>query len=132
MKMTLFDRRLNARPHFMCYLLFQSMFFLSFLIMLHSVLIIFIATLSLYLGTLSAARNLHNYLLRNVIRAPMTTFFDITPAGRIINRFSHDVDTVDNEFPATIRAFSSCFFAVQFNRSHIDSILSTSIRLFSS
>lgn len=76
------------------------------------VLTIFISTLALYIGTLNAARYLHNSLLHTVMRAPTTTFFDVTPVGRIINRFSHDVETVDNEFPATIRAFSSCFFGV--------------------
>lgn len=73
---------------------------------------IFIATLALYIGTLGAARFLHNHLLRKVMRAPMTTFFDVTPVGRIINRFSHDVEAVDNELPATLRAWGSCFFGV--------------------
>lgn len=76
---------------------------------------VFISTLALYIGTLSAARYLHNHLLRNVLRAPTTTFFDITPVGRIINRFSHDVEAVDNELPATLRAWASCFFGVYFH-----------------
>lgn len=66
----------------------------------------------MYIGTLSAAQYLHNHLLNTVMRAPTTTFFDVTPVGRIINRFSHDVDAVDNELPATLRAWSSCFFGV--------------------
>lgn len=43
----------------------------------------------------TAALNLHNNLFNAVIRAPMW-FFDTTPLGRIINRFSKDVDQVDN------------------------------------
>lgn len=39
-------------------------------------------------------------------------FFDQTPLGRIMNRFSKDVQEVDTDLPATLRAFSSCVFGV--------------------
>lgn len=77
-----------------------------------TVIAVFISTLALYVGALGAARYLHNDLLRKVLRAPIPTFFDVTPVGRIINRFSHDVDAVDNDLPATLRAWCSCFFGV--------------------
>lgn len=67
----------------------------------------------MFLSCLGAARVLHNDLLHKVIRAPMA-FFDRTPLGRIINRFSHDVSEVDNDFPATLRAWASCIFTVLF------------------
>lgn len=71
----------------------------------------FVATLSLFVGTLDAARYIHNSLLTNVLRSPME-FFDQTPIGRIINRFSKDVQAVDSDLPATLRAFANCFFGV--------------------
>ena len=40
-----------------------------------------------------AAGGLHAGMLTNVLRSPMA-FFDTTPSGRILNRFSRDVDTV--------------------------------------
>ncbi|GLE01066.1 hypothetical protein PINS_up009879 [Pythium insidiosum] len=43
--------------------------------------------------------NLHSRYLRRVIGAPVTTFFDVTPVGRILNRFSRDLDQVDNPLP---------------------------------
>ncbi|KAK3796141.1 hypothetical protein RRG08_018142 [Elysia crispata] len=45
--------------------------------------------------SLKAANKLHWELLRNILRAPMS-FFDTTPAGRILTRFSKDVNTVDH------------------------------------
>ncbi|XP_059617041.1 multidrug resistance-associated protein 1 isoform X5 [Phlebotomus argentipes] len=73
---------------------------------------VFLSTLSLYLGALSAARLMHAQLLRSVMRAPTTTFFDVTPVGRILNRFSKDVSEVDSDLPATLRAWVACFFGV--------------------
>jgi len=41
--------------------------------------------------SLKAASNLHNNLFSKVVRAPMR-FFDETPSGQILNRFSRDMD----------------------------------------
>ena len=38
-----------------------------------------------------AASNIHTLLLKKVSRCPMR-FFDKTPLGRIMNRFSKDMD----------------------------------------
>lgn len=51
-----------------------------------------------------AARQLHHFAMKRVIRAPMS-FFDTTPLGRIMNRFSKDVDTVDNLLSDSYRMF---------------------------
>ena len=46
-----------------------------------------LAAFSLYFGALNASIRLHNKMLCNILRAPMS-FFDTTPLGRILNRFS--------------------------------------------
>ncbi|KAI4253329.1 MAG: hypothetical protein L6R42_007623, partial [Xanthoria sp. 1 TBL-2021] len=55
------------------------------------------------LGTNSSRVMLHNAMTR-VLRAPMS-FFDTTPLGRITNRFSKDVDTMDNNLTDSIRMY---------------------------
>ncbi|XP_020832519.1 ATP-binding cassette sub-family C member 10 isoform X1 [Phascolarctos cinereus] len=49
-------------------------------------------------GILQAAATLHQRLLHRVLRAPVT-FFDCTPTGRILNRFSSDVACADDSLP---------------------------------
>lgn len=47
---------------------------------------------------LVASRSLQNSMLHSVLRAPMA-FFDTTPIGRIISRFSRDVSALDELLP---------------------------------
>eukprot|EP01127_Copromyxa_protea_P023166 TRINITY_DN8609_c0_g1_i1.p1 TRINITY_DN8609_c0_g1~~TRINITY_DN8609_c0_g1_i1.p1 ORF type:complete len:1677 (-),score=373.81 TRINITY_DN8609_c0_g1_i1:59-4801(-) len=47
---------------------------------------------------LTSSTSIHNQTLEKILRAPMS-FFDVTPLGRIINRFSNDMDKVDTEMP---------------------------------
>uniref|UniRef100_A0A1B6D6I6 ABC-type glutathione-S-conjugate transporter n=3 Tax=Clastoptera arizonana TaxID=38151 RepID=A0A1B6D6I6_9HEMI len=70
-----------------------------------------LCSFTLAIGTLLAAKWLHFSMLENIFRAPMS-FFDTTPIGRIVNRFSKDIDVVDNTLPNNISSFLSCFFQV--------------------
>ena len=53
-------------------------------------------------GVIKAASFLHLKMLEQIMRSPMS-FFDTTPLGRILNRFSKDVDTCDGTLMHTIR-----------------------------
>ncbi|KAM9583222.1 ATP-binding cassette sub-family C member 5 isoform 2-T2 [Trichechus inunguis] len=55
-------------------------------------------------GTLRASSRLHDELFRRILRSPMK-FFDTTPTGRILNRFSKDMDEVDVRLPFQAEMF---------------------------
>ncbi|XP_065315343.1 multidrug resistance-associated protein 1-like isoform X3 [Gordionus sp. m RMFG-2023] len=63
------------------------------------------------LSMVAASRYLHQKLLRNILHSPLS-FFDSTPLGRIVNRFSKDLNTIDNSLPPTIRSWLTNFYAV--------------------
>ncbi|XP_033169240.1 multidrug resistance-associated protein 1 isoform X19 [Drosophila mauritiana] len=71
----------------------------------------YLSTLILSLGCVYSARYMHNVLLHGTLRWPME-MFDITPLGRIVNRFSKDVDTIDNTLPLNLRVVILQLFAV--------------------
>ena len=52
-----------------------------------------------------AADKLHATILERVLFAP-TAFFDVTPIGRVLNRFSGDILCVDTELSRTMSEFS--------------------------
>eukprot|EP00762_Andalucia_godoyi_P000869 ANDGO_03846.mRNA.1 ABC transporter C family member 10 len=55
-----------------------------------------------------ACKKLHNLCLRRVIRFPVV-FFDTTPTGRIMNRFSKDMSDVDDTFPDLVENLAVIF-----------------------
>ncbi|VDL72154.1 unnamed protein product [Nippostrongylus brasiliensis] len=54
--------------------------------------------------SLNAASRLHNNMFSSVIRGTVG-FFDSTPSGRILNRFSKDMDEIDVKLPFTAEVF---------------------------
>ncbi|KAK6334206.1 hypothetical protein TWF696_002707 [Orbilia brochopaga] len=64
----------------------------------------FIFSLILTIGGTEASKVLMQKAMRSVLRAPMA-FFDTTPLGRIVNRFSKDVDIMDNNLTDAIRMY---------------------------
>ncbi|XP_053403768.1 ATP-binding cassette sub-family C member 5-like [Mercenaria mercenaria] len=55
-------------------------------------------------ATLRASSTMHNDIFRKMMASPMQ-FFDTTPVGRIVNRFSSDLDEIDVRLPSLSEMF---------------------------
>ena len=60
-------------------------------------------------STVNASLSLHNRLLHHLLRLPKS-FFDTNPAGRVLNRFSRDVEVMDSVLNQSAVQFLSCVF----------------------
>jgi ABC-type multidrug transport system fused ATPase/permease subunit len=73
-----------------------------------------------YYASLQASRSLFIALLRRLTRAP-ARFFDVTPIGRILNRFTTDINVIDGSLQNSARM---CLFGI------LDFIASFGVILF--
>ncbi|XP_072416269.1 multidrug resistance-associated protein 1 isoform X2 [Chiloscyllium punctatum] len=67
-------------------------------------LFVLFSSLMMSVGGISASRWLHVHLLYDILMSPMS-FFERTPSGNLVNRFSKDIDTIDSVIPMVIKMF---------------------------
>ncbi|CAL1293333.1 unnamed protein product [Larinioides sclopetarius] len=70
-----------------------------------------LGALLLVLGATRASERYHRFMLDSVLKSPMS-FFDTTPVGRIINRFTTDMEILDNQLFYQIEGWLNCIFYV--------------------
>lgn len=63
------------------------------------------------IGGILASRYLHQSMLYDVLRSPMS-FFEKTPSGNLVNRFAKEMDTIDSVIPSIIKMFMGSMFTV--------------------
>ena len=47
--------------------------------------------------TLRAGRIIHEQMIERVVNAPVNLYFDVTPVGRILNKFSKDLNGLETQ-----------------------------------
>lgn len=72
---------------------------------------VLVSSICLAFGSIEASKSLHDSLLINILHSPMS-FFETTPIGRIVNRFSKDLYTIDDTVPRSMGAFLRTFLSV--------------------
>lgn len=75
------------------YVLFTMLFFVFLLL----------EFVTISIAATTALRNLNVAAAKRVLGAPMS-FLDVTPLGRILNRFTKDTDALDNEIADTLKS----------------------------
>ncbi|CAE8713287.1 unnamed protein product [Polarella glacialis] len=56
------------------------------------------------ISALKAARSFQRMLLQHMLRLPMS-FYDTTPLGRVLNRFSKDIYTIDEQLQSSLYSY---------------------------
>ncbi|XP_030339203.1 multidrug resistance-associated protein 6-like isoform X3 [Strigops habroptila] len=69
----------------------------------------FASTAAVLLGGVLASQKLFLQLLRNVARSPMV-FFEQTPIGNLLNRFSKEMDAIDSVIPDKLKSLLGFLF----------------------
>lgn len=68
-------------------------------------------SLAMSIGGILASRHLHQSMLYDVLRSPMS-FFERTPSGNLVNRFAKEMDTIDSVIPSILKMFMGSMFNV--------------------
>nr|XP_046230695.1 multidrug resistance-associated protein 1-like isoform X2 [Scatophagus argus] len=66
-------------------------------------------TLAIALSGIVASRHLHADLLHSVLHSPMS-FFEVTPSGNLLNRFSKEIDAIDCMIPDGLKMMLGYLF----------------------
>lgn len=80
-------------------------------LLMASIFTLFLSRMFLTYHRTEASVNFHNKILSRVLYFPVA-FFDVTPIGRIINRFSQDMQTVDEDLAQSMSQVISMFGSV--------------------
>ena len=68
-------------------------------------------SLLFYFFSVRASKSMHLHMLHKVMRMPQS-FFDQTPSGRVINRFSRDTEVLDSLLPMVLVQMIGCLFNI--------------------
>ncbi|RQM29978.1 hypothetical protein B5M09_010142 [Aphanomyces astaci] len=85
------------------------------LIAISSLVLYYARSIYVLLVAIACSRSLHAKVFNAVVSAPVPTFFDVTPMGRILNRFSSDLDQIDSMLPffgLMVLQFTFMIFAI--------------------
>jgi len=66
----------------------------------------------LFAQSLRCSRLLHKDMFSRIIRAPLNLFFDRVPTGRLLNRLSKDLSTLDSQIAVTFGSALVCGYLV--------------------
>jgi len=75
-------------------------------------LLAFLQVMMVKIQSIKFARFIHKEMFSKIIRAPINLFFDRVPSGRILNRFSKDLNVVDERLARMFQSTVEQFFTV--------------------
>ncbi|KAF5294164.1 hypothetical protein FQR65_LT10875 [Abscondita terminalis] len=70
-------------------------------VVLAAAILTFLCSFTFFIFSSKASTNIHNTVLDKILKGAMT-FFDSNLSGNVLNRFSRDLDIIDDHMPGTI------------------------------
>ncbi|OQS02048.1 ATP-binding Cassette (ABC) Superfamily, partial [Thraustotheca clavata] len=86
--------------------------FIYLTLAIFSIFLVFARSALILILGVRCSTKLHHNIFHKVLYAPVNTFFDVTPIGRILNRFLSDLDQVDGQLPFLGIITLQCLFQV--------------------
>jgi ATP-binding cassette subfamily C (CFTR/MRP) protein 1 len=74
-------------------------------------LLTLVANISFVGMFIKATKFFHNKLLYSVLRSNLR-FFESTPTGRIVNRFTKDIEATEESIPSSVKSLIDCFLSI--------------------
>ncbi|KAJ8929222.1 hypothetical protein NQ314_018101 [Rhamnusium bicolor] len=71
------------------------------ILVISSIVLALSRSISFFKYCMTASTRLHNLMFNKIVLAPIR-FFNTNPSGRILNRFSKDIGTIDETLPLTV------------------------------
>jgi ABC-type multidrug transport system fused ATPase/permease subunit len=68
---------------------------MSFSYVTGTALAVLLRCFCVFMMSIKASRTIHNDMINKVMKAPINLFFDVTPVGTIMNRFSKELVVID-------------------------------------
>ncbi|KAF2666079.1 bile acid-transporting ATPase [Microthyrium microscopicum] len=75
------------------------------------VIMVFVREIVLFYGSITASKRIHTQLMDSVMRAKFR-FFDSTPLGQIMNRFSKDIEAIDQDVTPVAVGVIYCLLSI--------------------
>jgi ABC-type multidrug transport system fused ATPase/permease subunit len=67
---------------------------------------------SIYYFSIKSDKKLHEEMIKKVGNAPINLYFDVTPIGRVLNKFSSDLNDLSNMFGMMFGAELAMFYSL--------------------
>ena len=65
-----------------------------------------------YYYSWNASKSLHEDMIKHILKAPVNLYFDVTPIGKSLNKFSKDLNHLQGGFHYTIDGTLACTYSV--------------------
>ncbi|CAI2362993.1 unnamed protein product [Moneuplotes crassus] len=76
--------------------------------------IFFVKYLLITLTSVNKTKRIHKKMIKRVLNAPINLYFDTTPSGLILNRFSNDMSAIDKQLPDNVSSLLSLITCAAF------------------